>query len=104
MKTASEVAEEIWQELWNLPPHSDTDIFVKALTTFANNQVAEDRANRTVDEMYRASYEQGLEDAAKVIDRDARTAIPNGYGWVGDRLEFLAKTIRSLKSKHKETS
>ncbi len=46
----------------------------------------------------RSARNRGLEEAANIVNRDAVSAKPNGYGWVGDRLKFLVESIRALKS------
>ena len=40
------------------------------------------------------AMEEQIEKDAKIVLKDVKGAESNGYGWVGDRLRFIAKVIR----------
>lgn len=95
MRTAKELAEAIVKDC---VPAQDImiskswlrDTIAQALTAFSEERVKEDRDKRTADDLYKRSYERGLEEAADICDQEST---------IEGIAQKCAARIRALKEK-----
>ena len=104
MKSAEEVAEDLFPLIFQDIPNASKIILAQALTDYA-----EDRARDARVEGYNTGYEKGLEDSVPVyIDADRQKArgeaLEEAAKWATDHLthgnyEWVGEGIRALKDK-----